>query len=252
VALYRCEAVVLRVQPLGEADRLATLLAPDLGKLRAVARGAQKGRSHLAAAIQPFVRARLLLWQGRSLDGISQAEILTAPRQLAQELARFSAAAYCCELADALAVERQEAVALYGYLASALELLDAPREVPDPAVVLRWFELGALGGAGFGPELAVCAGCGAALGEPAARTRFSARAGGALCAPCGAAAAEGVWVGRSALRALRHLLAARATAVPAVRVGPRTMGQMDEALSHHIAAVLQRPLRSRALLDTLS
>lgn len=243
---------MLRVQPFAESDRLATLLAPDRGKVRAVAKGAQKGRSHLSAAVQPFVRARFLLWQGRQLDGISQAEVLSAPRGLRADLARFSAASYCCELADALAAERQEAPGLYGCVAAALELLDAAAATPDPAVVLRWFELGVLGGAGFAPELTVCAACGRPLGEPAGRTRFSAAAGGAVCAGCAPGDPAGVWLSRNALRALRHLAAAPAVAVPAVRVGPLTMGQMDHALSRHIARVLQHPLKSRALLDTLS
>ncbi len=252
LALYKCEAVVLRVQPFGESDRMATVLAPEHGKFRALAKGAQKGRGHLSAAVQPFVRARFLLWQGRSFDGITQAEIIASPRALRDDLGRLAAASYCCEMADAVAAERQEAAALYARLAAALALLDAPQVATDQSVVLRWFELGLLGGAGFLPELGACAGCGASLGEPEGRTRFSAAQGGLLCIGCSPSDPAGVWLSRNALRGLRHLAAVEAAAVPAVRVGPLTMGQMDHALSAHIGAVLQRPLRSRALLDRLS
>jgi DNA repair protein RecO (recombination protein O) len=252
VALYRCEALVLRVQPFGETDRLATLLAPEHGRFRALAKGAQKGRSHLSAAVQPFVRARFLLWRGRSLDGISQAEILAVPRQLGGDLGRFAAASYCCELAESVATERQEAAPLYGRLAAALMLLDAPDVAGDQAVVLRWFEIGLLGDTGFLPELGACAGCRAPLGDPAGRTRFSAAHGGLLCAGCAPTAPEGVWLSRNALRAMRHLAAAAAAAVPAVRIGPLTMAQMDHALAAAIGAVIQHPLRSRTLLDRLS
>lgn len=252
LALYKCEALVLKVQAFGEADRLATLLTPEQGKLRALAKGASKGKSHLSAAVQPFIRAHFVLWQGRTLDGISQAAIVTAPRTLSGDLGRFAAAAYCCELADGVAAERQEARTLYGRLAAALELLDAPEVVSDPAVVLRWFELGLLEGAGFLPELYVCTGCAAVIGEPPPRTRFSASIGGLLCAACSGTDPSAVWLSRNAVRAMRHLARVAASAVPAVRVGPLTMGQVDHALASHLAGVLQRPLKSRALLDTLS
>ncbi len=37
--LYRVEAIILKRTDFGEADRLLTLLTPNLGKLRAVAKG---------------------------------------------------------------------------------------------------------------------------------------------------------------------------------------------------------------------
>jgi len=235
---------------MGEADRIATLLSPEHGKLRALARGAQKGKSHLSAAVQPFVRARLLLWQGRHLDGISQAVILSTPHALTGDLARFAAASYCCELSDAMTPERQEAPEVYGRLAAALQLLNA-EQVLDPAVVLRWFELGMLALGGFQPELGACAACGKPLGE-AARLRFSATAGGLLCPGCSGSDPQGVWLSASAQRALRYLASASAVELPRVRVGPATMAQLTSALGRQIEGVLQHPLRSRPLLDTLS
>ena len=252
MAAYRTEAIVLRVQPFAEADRLATLLSPEQGRIRAIARGAQRGRSILSAAVQPFVRARLLFWRGRQLDGISQAEIIAAHGALSGSMALLASASYCCDLADAFSVERQEAPALFRALGDALDQLCAEPPAPAPGVVLRWYELHCLDASGFLPELHACTGCGAPLGEPSGRTRLSAREGGVLCGPCAAEDRGGLWLGPGALRGLRYLAAAGPEVLRRVRVQPATMAEMDQALGRHVGAILQRPLRSRALLDALT
>ena len=252
MALYKTDAIFLRVQPFAEADRLTTLLTPEYGKVRAVAKGAQKGRGALTAAVQPFVRARLVLWQGRQLDGISQAEVVAAHRSLIADLARLAAASYCCDLADAFTTEGQEAVRIFSLLALALTWLDGASAEAQVPVLLRWFEMGLLRAAGFLPEWWSCTGCGRPLGEPQGRIRFSPSGGGLLCPDCSLSDPQGIWLSRNAVRALRHLAGARAASLDAVRVGPLTMVDMDRALSRHIRGILQRPLVSRAVLDTLS
>lgn len=232
--------------------------------MRAIAKGAQKARGALGAAVQPFVRARFVLWQGRELDGISQADILAPHRGLAAELGLLAAAGYCCELADAFTAERQEAQAAYTRLAEALDLADglggrpagegAPQSplAPSHSVVLRWFELQLLRDAGFLPELEQCAGCGRPITVPEGRTRLSPSAGGILCPECAPHDPEAPWLSKNALRGLRYIAGAEPGQVTSVRVGPATMGEMDAALARHIGSILQRPLKSRALLDTLS
>ncbi|HEY0617698.1 MAG TPA: recombination protein O N-terminal domain-containing protein, partial [Kribbella sp.] len=49
--LYRDEAIVLRTQKLGEADRIATLLTRTHGKIRAVAKGVRRTSSRFGARL---------------------------------------------------------------------------------------------------------------------------------------------------------------------------------------------------------
>ncbi len=246
VALYRVEALVLWTKPLGESDRLAGMLTPDHGRMRAVARGARRGKGQLSAAVQPFVHARFLLWKGRELDGISQAEILGPHQGLSLRLDVLAAAAYCCEIAQALSNEGQEASSLFALLAAAVDWLGAVPPGGNLPVLLRWFELGALGASGFAPRLLECARCGGpALGDSAL---FSPSAGGVLCANC-SVGEGGVLLSANSLRALHYLAGCPWDALAGVRVGPRTMAKMAQATAAHLDAVLERPLRSRALLS---
>ena len=65
--LYRTDGIVLRTRPLGEADKVLTLLSRDRGKIEVVARGARRPRNRLAAAAQPFSYLKVLIFAGRSL-----------------------------------------------------------------------------------------------------------------------------------------------------------------------------------------
>jgi DNA repair protein RecO (recombination protein O) len=74
VGIYRDDGIVLRTQKLGEADRIVTLLTRRSGRVRAVAKGARRTKSRFGARVEPFTHVDLLLYTGRSLDVITQAD----------------------------------------------------------------------------------------------------------------------------------------------------------------------------------
>ena len=76
VPTFRDEVVVLRTHKLGEADRIVTMLSRRHGKVRAVAKGVRRTSSRFGARLEPFMVADVLLYQGRSLDIVQQAESL--------------------------------------------------------------------------------------------------------------------------------------------------------------------------------
>ena len=78
MSLYRDEAVVLRVQKLGEADRIVTLLTRRTGRVRAVGKGVRRTTSRFGARLEPFSHVDLQLYTGRSLDIVTQAETIGA------------------------------------------------------------------------------------------------------------------------------------------------------------------------------
>ena len=51
--LYRDEAIILRTQKLGEADRIITLLTKDHGRIRGVAEGVRRTMSKFGARLEP-------------------------------------------------------------------------------------------------------------------------------------------------------------------------------------------------------
>ncbi|HEX4774849.1 MAG TPA: DNA repair protein RecO [Candidatus Saccharimonadales bacterium] len=61
--------IVLSRTNFGEADRIITLLTPDQGKLRLMARGVRKAKSKLAGGIELFSVSDITFIQGRSEIG---------------------------------------------------------------------------------------------------------------------------------------------------------------------------------------
>src|SRR5207302_2274538 len=74
--LYRDQGVVLRTIRLGEADRIVTLVTEGHGKVRAVAKGVRKTKSRFGGRLEPLSHVSMLLYEGRELDIVTQAEAL--------------------------------------------------------------------------------------------------------------------------------------------------------------------------------
>lgn len=180
MALYRDEAVVLRTHKLGEADRIVTLLTRRHGRVRAVAKGVRRTRSRFGSRLEPAMRTDLLLYDGRHLDVVTQADTLDAfgPR-LVVDYAGYTSAVAMLETAERLtAEEREPALHLYLLLVAGLRAL-ADR-AHHPRLVFDAFALRALDGAGYAAALEGCASCGA----PGPHRAFAVGLGGFVCPTC--------------------------------------------------------------------
>lgn len=178
--LYRDEAVVLRAQKLGEADRIVTLLTRRHGRVRGVAKGVRRTSSRFGARLEPFMLVDVQLHEGRSLDVVTQVETL-APYggALTADYGRYTAAAAVAETAERLTeAEREPATQQYLLVVGALRTLVGGQH--DPALVLDAYLLRAMSVAGWAVSLLDCAGCGA----PGPHRAFSVPAGGAVCPLC--------------------------------------------------------------------
>ena len=116
------DAVVLRHNDWGEADRLLSIYTRQAGKLRAVAKGARKMRSRKAGHLEPFTHVRLLLARGRDFWIVTQAETIDAYSALRDDLMRTGYAAYLVELIDRFTYEEGETSGLFSLLVASGKL----------------------------------------------------------------------------------------------------------------------------------
>jgi DNA repair protein RecO (recombination protein O) len=180
VSLYRDTGVVLRVQKLGEADRIVTLLTRRHGKVRAVAKGVRRTRSRWGARLEPFNHVDVQCYTGRSLDVITQAQTVDAfGAGIVGDYPRYTAGCAILETADRLVAEEGEpTMRVYLLLVGAIRAM-AGRE-RDPSLVLDAFLLRAMSHAGWAPAITECAKC----AEPGPHRAFSVAGGGAVCEVC--------------------------------------------------------------------
>ena len=143
--IYRTSAIVLSRFDLGEADRVLTLLTPEEGKLKAVAKGVRRPGSRIGGAVEPFAELELLLVRGRTFDVITQASVGHAWLAMRDRLESAATAWYVGELAERAVEERAFAYPVYALLKRAYQLLD---DGMAPGRVARWFEMDGGGRAG--------------------------------------------------------------------------------------------------------
>ncbi|GLZ33977.1 DNA repair protein RecO [Lentzea sp. NBRC 105346] len=178
--LYRDTGIVLRVQKLGEADRIITILTQRHGKLRAVAKGVRRTTSRFGAKLEPFCHVDVQFHPGRSLDIVTQVQTLDAfGVGIVNDYQRYTAACAVLETADRLTAEEGEPVVrLYLLVTGALRALSAAER--DPSLILDAFLMRAMSFAGWAPAVSECAKC----GDPGPHRAFSVQAGGVVCANC--------------------------------------------------------------------
>ena len=158
---YRDDGVVLRTQNLGEADRIITLLCRQNGRVRAVAKGVRRTKSRFGARLEPFTHVDVLIHPGRSLDIITQAEVIRPYGvPLVGDYPRYTAGTAMLETAERFTpMEKEPAIRQFLLLIGGLRALgEAERE---PRLVLDAYLLRSLAVAGYAPALEECARCGA-------------------------------------------------------------------------------------------
>ena len=242
MALYRDEGVVLRTQKLGEADRIITLLTRRTGRVRAVAKGVRRTRSRFGARLEPATRVDIQMYEGRSLDIVTQAETLDAfGSRLAADYPSHTAATAVLETAERLtAEEREPALRLYLLVIGALRALD--KRSHPARLILDAFVLRALATAGYQVALDRCTRCAA----PGPHRAFAVVLGGVVCSGCRPPGA--VTPAPETLQLLEALLTGDWNAADAS--SGRVRREASGLVAAHLQWHLERSLRSLPLVDS--
>ena len=232
---YRDRAVVLRTIPLGEADRIVTLMTENHGRVRAVAKGIRRTTSKFGSRLEPTTHVALQLYLGRELDTITQAETIAHMGNVRDDLHRFSRANVMLETVDQVALEREPNNALYRMLVGALAALDQE----DAPLVLAGFLLKLLALEGFQPQLDECVACGSVSNLVA----FDVDDGGLRCSDD----RRGIAVDHEAIFLMRQMLGGELAAALREPASPATAEAEAVAVGlveHHIERRL-RAARTR-------
>jgi DNA repair protein RecO (recombination protein O) len=235
----RVEAVILSHYDWGETDRILAIFTRELGKVRAIAKGARKPHSRKAGHIEPLMRTQLQLARGRELYIVTQAENIDAYDQLRTDLSLLGHAAYCIELLDRFTYEEGENRPLYDLLKNTLKRLSTQ---PNAMFTVRYYEIRLLDLLGFRPHLFHCASC-----EKDIRPEdqfFSSEQGGILCPTCGHGTEGARPVTMNALKYLRHFQRSSYREAQRAVISLSTYREMERLMQHYLTYLLERHLNT--------
>ncbi len=247
VRSFRVEAVVLRHVDYGEADRMLTLYTRQLGKTRALAKGARKIASRKAGHIEPFTHVKLQLAQGREMPIVTQADTIDAYQPLREDLILTSQASYVMELLDRFTYsDDTDNSTLFRLLTETLSRLASGT---DPWLVIRYYEIRLLDHLGFRPQLFECANCGREI--KAEDQFFSFSAGGVICPRCGQGLRNVHKISVEALRYLRHFQRSSYADATRARPDPDVQKETETLMQGYFTYLLERELNTPGFLKKI-
>lgn len=244
--VYRTDAIVLRRQDFGEADKLLTLYTPMLGKIRVLAKGVRKPKSRKGGHLELYTHSNLLLAKGRSLDIVTQAETIHSFLGMRRDLRRTSCAYYAAELLDRFTEERVENNPLFELFLNALSWL---ADAEDPELALRYFELHLLDYVGYRPQLFECVRCGCRIDS--ALKYFSSEDGGVLCSRCGEGESGCHELSPQVLATARYLQTEDYVLCRRLRIHRPAHQELETLMRRYIVYLLERRLKSVDFMDAL-
>lgn len=251
MATFETEALVLKQFDLGEADRLITLYTKEKGKLKAVAKGARKGKKTRSGLVLPFSYHNFTLYQGRSLAKINHIESIAMNSKLRDDLDYMAYASVVSEYIERSGLEDEADQALFSLLAIILEKMAQAKknELLFNFVIFKAKLLLLLG---VKPEIENCTVCGKKVnlkkGAP-----LSIEEGGTICKNCFNQNEyyKSTFFSLSEMRALYKIIFAEISQLKKARFSDQTLEKINKITEKFLVYHLELEPKSLSFLYTI-
>lgn len=177
---YTTNAINLKSYDFGEADKIVMMYSKDKGLIKCMAKGSKKPNGKLCGRMDMFVANNLLLTKGKSMDTVSQAEVVNSFFRIRQDENKLFYSMYCVETIKNFGEENDEnSDVIYNILYSVLsKISESQTEVKIILSVIR-FQLKIMQVFGYSPEFSYCNICRSKIEN--SYSKFSFEHGGLVC-----------------------------------------------------------------------
>ena len=238
--------LVLREVKVGEADRILTILTPDLGVISASARGSLRLKNKLFSGCGLFCYSEFTLTPGRSTWFLEEAAPQKKFYGLSSSIEGMSLAMYMAEMAMTLSPTGQEAQRELRLLLNCFYMVSESKT--DLRVVKAVFELRTMSECGFMPQIVCCRDCGVYDG---AAFYLDVQEGHLLCADCAAKQGKTCNLDQGALYALRHICLVDDKKIFAFKISVGSLEKLAAVAERYALVHLDKPLKSYDFLKSL-
>lgn len=177
------DAINLKSYNLSESDKIVVMYSKDKGLIKGVAKGVKKPKSKLGARMDLLVANKLMLYKGKSLDRICQADVLNTFNKTRRDMDKIFYSMYVSEVVNNFGIEDDPcSKETYELLYKTLEYISESKDKTEMLLACLKFQLKMMQISGFGIELDTCLCC----REPICDNNmyFSSNMGGVICSHC--------------------------------------------------------------------
>ena len=240
---YKTSGIVIKRMNFSEADRILTILTDRLGKVKAIAKGVRKTRSHMAGSLEPYMLVDLQLHEGKTFYIVTGASIITEYRNIHSDIKKTAEAYFVGELIDKFMEENQKSEVV---LKLAKLVLDAI-EKNEKSLIISAFELKIVEASGFKPEIYNCIHCKEKL--LAGDNFWDHIEGGIICRTCQQKFHHGKKISDEAIKVLRFIEQNNFSIVAKLKLDHETENEVDKILLEYIKSILEKDIQSRKFLN---
>lgn len=177
------DAINLKSYNLSESDKIIVMYSKDKGLIKGVAKGVKKPKSKLGARMDLLVANKLMLYKGRTLDRICQADVLNTFNKTRRDMDKIFYSMYVSEVVSNFGVEDDPcSQEIYNLLYKALDKISDSETKEEMLIAVIKFQLKMMQVSGFGIEFETCLCCREPIGSE--NMYFSSRMGGVVCEKC--------------------------------------------------------------------
>jgi len=243
----KSEAIVLHTYNLTESSKIAVLLTPLRGKIRAVAKGVRRTKSKFGSALEPIshIEAQIHFKEDRDLQTLSQAETRESFSPIRSDLSRLALASVMCELMELFVQENEESSRTFVLLLLSLKTLASMSKNFTSLTIVFYMRL--LDVSGLLPETSKCVRCGRQI---QGHGYLSGGMGGVLCFRCSAGDGEKILVG--SLKIMQRLFTTDWSMLERIRVPAASADEILHALNTYMTYHTGRELKTAKFLRSLS
>lgn len=233
---------VLSSFPYGEADKIAQLYTLQLGRVRAMVKGARKPKSKLASALDLFNESSFSLNKGRSgeLYLLGQAKVLNAYSGLKKDLRGITALQMLADILTQAIHGAEPHLEVYELVKATLAALGHHAEQSE--LFLSAFTVKLIDLSGYPLELDACAECGSSLQRKQAH--LVPHRGGALCEDCCPSAPARLKVSPAGLEVLKKMRELAMEKIHILKLKPAFLRELFRTLLEYLERTIEKQLKT--------
>lgn len=158
---FKARGIIIKEMPVGESDKIVTILCKEIGKMSVFSRGARKPKSKLLAGTQLFSYSDFIIRRKGEYLYVDQIDLIENFYSICQDFDKMCYGSYFCEILNKVILENESCDNILHLMLKSLTVLK--KGTIRAELVARIFELKLLDYEGYRPEIRNCISCDSAI-----------------------------------------------------------------------------------------